>query len=452
MKLLRSAGVVWLLAMCMVVVAACGGSAATTQESGGGKASAPEQSASGGSEAAEKEPVELTFWMNWKQGSAYTGMYYDRVHQFMEEHPNITLKIEQIPYIDYNLRIQTAAAGKQLPDIMQFISGGPLLETIAKSGALQPYDEDFVNEWKDTKIPASLLKQFEVDGKQYGIPAEANYGSMVFYNKKMLADAGFNEFPKTFEELLALVEALKAQDITPFAVGNLNGDILSNSFLSIISDRVIGEGSLVKLANKEIKFTDPEFVAALSKIKELADAGAFNQDANTIESIESTDRFLAGEMAIAVDGSWAISQIMENKPDDFELGIAVMPAIEGGKGDLGNLSSVTNQAVVMNANLEGAKKEAAETFIRYMFSDELFEVLVASSFPITSTAVPVPEDAKPEFKQMMELAKTITTISPTAGNALPPTVFEGLKNGLQGLIMKGGDPVQLAEDLQKLME
>lgn len=429
----------------MVFITACGSSGKNNNAAPStGPSAAP-------SATADNTPVELTLWMNWKKGSAYTGVYYDRVHEFMDKNPNIKLTVEEIPYGDYNVRLQTAAAGNQLPDMMQFISGGPLLELVARSGAIQPLDSNFVNEWKNKSIPAAMLAQFEVDGKQYGIPAESNYGSMIFYNKKMLADAGYNEFPTTFAKFLALIEALKAKNITPISLGNKNGDVLTNSFLSVISDRIIGPQSLKKVASKEIKVTSPEFVSALTKIKELAGAKAFNKDANTIDEIEATNRFLKGDAAITISGSWLISQIIKGKTNGLDVGTAIFPLIDGGKGKLTDLSGVTNQAVVMKANLSDKKKKAVESFIRFMFNDELFAKLTASSFPVTASNTPIPDSADPAFKGMITLTKKLETISPTFTNVMPPAVTTAMNNALQGLIMDAKDPAKAAEEVQKLL-
>jgi raffinose/stachyose/melibiose transport system substrate-binding protein len=451
MPKLKKWATVLTLTLAVVLTAACGGGKSESSPSGNSESPAA-SSSSTAPESGGNEVVKLSLWMNWKKGSAYTGMYYDRVQSFIQEYPNIKLTIEEIPYVDYKVRLQTAAAGNMLPDIMQFISGGPLLETMAKSGALQPLRDEFVNEWKDKTIPAGMLKQFEVDGKQYGIPAESNYGSIVFYNKDLLAQVGFNEFPTQFNDLLALVDALKAKGVTPIVVGNVKGEILTNSFFSIMSDRVLGANAIPKLANGEYKLTDPEFITVLQKLKELADHEAFNEDANTIETIESVNRFIKGQAAIVIDGSWTISQIVEGKPS-FEVGVANFPEIEGGKGSVTDMSSVTNQAVVINSKLEGQQLEAAETFIRYMFSEDLFKELVARSFPVTATNIEIPADANPIFKTMIDMSKNATNISPNFENTMSTQATTKMFSALQGLIMKGGlSPEQVAEDVQKTLK
>lgn len=430
------------LVLVMVLVSACGG--AGTDGGTDGRTS--------GAEGGTEETVELTFWMNWREGSAYTGMYYDKVQQFKQAHPEINLIVEEIPYVDYNVRLQTAAAGSQLPDIFQFISGGPMLQVMARSGSLQPYDDDFVAEWKDVKIPASMLTQFEIDGKQYGIPSEANYGSIVFYNKDILASVGYAEFPTQFSELIELIIALKENGVTPITVGNVQGEILANSFFSIMADRMYGPGSLQAVADGNASLTDEPFVTALEKLKEMADVGAFNVDANTIETIESVNRFLDGDAAIVVDGSWTISQILQGDPA-FEVGVAVFPEIEGGNGQLMDLSVVTNQAVVMNSALEGKKKEAAKQFIRFVFDEELYNILTERSFPVTAQhVITIPESASQLFKDMMDLTNDVNSISATFENVMPAQAKTEMFNLLQGLIIQGVTPEQVAERVQNLLK
>ena len=48
-----------------------------------------------------------------------------------------------------------------------------------------------------------------------------SYG--LFYNKSMLKQAGLSEPPKTFDDLLAACDRLKAHNIIPIAYGDRDG-------------------------------------------------------------------------------------------------------------------------------------------------------------------------------------------------------------------------------------
>ncbi len=52
------------------------------------------------------------------------------------------------------------------------------------------------------------------DGKRYLVPFGYHYAGM-FYNPKVMAEAGIAEMPKTWDELLAACTTLKAKGIDP---------------------------------------------------------------------------------------------------------------------------------------------------------------------------------------------------------------------------------------------
>ncbi|WP_199619771.1 extracellular solute-binding protein [Paenibacillus alkalitolerans] len=437
-----------------VFVSACGGASGSSESTSGSNesTSGSSESTSGSGESTSEpsnETVELTLWSDWMKDDPYTEQYYARMEQFKAEHPNIKINMEVIPYNEYNLKLQTQAAGGQLPDVMQLIIGGTFLEPLARAGLLMPID-DMIGEWKDTKIPEGLLKEFAVDGKQYAIPAEVNYSSMVFYNKKLLADLGYTEFPKTYSELLALIKAANDNKITPIILGNKTGTVLPATYLSVITDRIAGSGFIEQVLAKEKKLTDPEFISALNIIKELADNNAFNKDANNIDAAAATDRFVNGQALMYIDGSWVIKPIIANKASGFEFGMAVFPSIEGGKGDPMSLPAATYQGLGINAKLDDKKKEAAKTFVKFMYGDELFTSLLEGG-ALVSANVEVPGNLDPDFQAQVELTQRLTGISTVFGNVMPKDVGTAVNNSLQGLILGSVTPDKVAEDAQKLL-
>ncbi|AJY73755.1 ABC transporter substrate-binding protein [Paenibacillus beijingensis] len=422
----------------MVTLAACGGKSESTSGSEG----------SGNAKDSE-ETVELSLWTDWAKDDPYSMQYFERMEQFKAAYPNIKIKMEFIPYGEYNVKLQTQAAGGQLPDMMQLIIGGTFLEPIARAGLLMPID-DIVGEWKDKKIPAGLLKEFAVDGKQYAIPAEVNYTSMIFYNKKLLAELGYNEFPKTYSDLLALIKAANDKKITPISLGNKTTMVVPASYLSVITNRIAGGDFNEQVVAKTKKLTDPEFVSSLNIIKELADKKAFNPDANNIDNNQATDRFVAGQSVMYIDGSWAIKPIIASKSSDFELGFAFFPSIDGGKGDPMSLPAGTNQGIGLNAKLDGKKKEAAQTFVKFMYGDELFQSLLKGGALVTGN-VDLPSDLDPDFQEMIKLTKQVTSISSSFDGVMPKDVGTTIDTGLQGLILGSVAPEKLAADGQKLL-
>ncbi|AKG33705.1 ABC transporter substrate-binding protein [Paenibacillus durus] len=438
MKWAKTFWVCLLMTAMIGVLSACGQSDNTNTASGN----------TGSTGNTEQKQVVLSFMTTWSESDPFTGVYYKNAMAFEKANPDIKLDIETIPYNDYPVKLNTTAAGGNLPDLILMIGGGSMFEQIARSGALMPIDE-MMGSWKEDFLPSSKIKEFNVDGKQYGIPGEVSYATVIYYNKKILKDAGYTEFPATYEAFKAMVKDLKAKNITPIAYGNKTGSVLLASLLSPLNERISGPDLYAKIKSGEQKFTDPDFMNALKDIKELSDMGAFNVDLNSVDNVQATNLFLSGNSAMYIDGSWGAKQISKDKAADFEVGFAVFPQIEGGKGSMSTMPGATNQGVVLNAKLDDAKKAAAEKFLQFMYSEESYQNIIRDGNMVPAN-VTAPADIDPLFKEMTGVLAGVKEITPVYDIVMPATVVTATKNGLQGLTTPGGStPEAVAEELQK---
>ncbi|WP_134682839.1 ABC transporter substrate-binding protein [Brevibacillus migulae] len=157
------------------------------------------------------EPVELTF-MTWGN-QTHLELYEKLIQQFNQTHPNIKVKLESVPFPDYQQKITVLAAGQELPDlgwvsermVPQFMANG-ILEDVSD------VKEDAAFKLDDM-IP-STLELFQKDGKLYGLPFSTP-PSVMFYNKDLFDKAGLkspNDLAKegkwTWEEFEKAAKAI----------------------------------------------------------------------------------------------------------------------------------------------------------------------------------------------------------------------------------------------------
>ncbi|WP_058309038.1 extracellular solute-binding protein [Gracilibacillus massiliensis] len=406
-----------------------------------------EEGSSSDGDSASEDAVELTFWKSEDIGRADYEAFMDVVEKFNEEHPDIDLQVDTTPNADYRTRLNTQAAGGQLPDVFQVWPGAEL-EPLVEGEAVQPID-DIVSYWTEETglLDEEDFEDFSVDGNPYAVPANTNPTHMIFYDKDMLADAGYEEFPTTYDEFLGLVDELNANDITPMALGNSDAWVLQSVYISTIADRFTGNDFLEGVANGERAFTDDDFVQSLEVIDELVKKEAFNDDLNTIDSSQMIDYFLQGRAAMVMDGNWGISAILENMPEDKNVGVAMMPL-----NDKKTIASVAGTGVAINSDLEGEKLDAAHTFLKYVYNEELWEELIKVGRPIIAN-VDVPEDADlhPLQEDMLELIAE-SEPAPVYDATLIPAVNDQLENELQSITVGGSTPEEAAENIQRVQE
>ena len=109
------------------------------------------------------------------------------------------------------------------------------------------------------------------DGNHYAIPTNANYKSIVWYNKPLF-DAGGYTIPETWDDLVALSEQVRDDGTTPWCIG-LGSEAATGwpgtDWIEDIMVRTAGADVYNQWVNHEIPFTDPALVTAFDTYAEV---------------------------------------------------------------------------------------------------------------------------------------------------------------------------------------
>ncbi|WP_022792920.1 extracellular solute-binding protein [Marinococcus halotolerans] len=408
----------------------------------GGLAACGNESGSGG---GDDDVITLSYWKSADTGRPDFEAFMKIVNKFNDEHEDIQLDVNTTPNDDYRTRLNTRAAGGDLPDVFQVWPGAEL-RPLVEAGAVEPID-DIEDHWLDSGLlEEGSFDEFTIEDNTYAVPVNSNPTHFIYYNKEMLSEAGHDSFPEDYEGFLQLIEDLKDEDVTPISLGNSGGWVLQSVYISTIADRFTGPDFLEDVENGDRKFTDPEFIQGLEVIEELNNMEAFNTDLNTIDSMQMIDQFLQEESAMVMDGNWAATEIIENKQEDQEIGLATIPL-----GERNSISNTMGSASAINSDISDEKKEAAKEFLKWLYNEELFEELQAVG-RIVPTNVENPNDElDPLIKEMMELTQEAEN-APVYDATLTPSLNDELENQLQALTLGEATPEEIGEALQKEVE
>ena len=261
------------------------------------------------------------------------------------------------------------------PDILQFYTGTNL-NTLIEGKKIVPIDEirtvypDYADNiaegaWAGT---ASL-----VDGKNYGVPTNG-YWEATFYNKTLLAQAGYDKFPENWKDFLDMCDALKAKGITPIAE-SLSGE--PNYTFEFLLYNKVGS-ALAQTTPKEIGDKASEYYTqVLDVFKSFYDKGYYPSNTTTISREEAVQLFADGKAAMIFGGHWNRGAMdVDDKgnkqaaTDDIELfGFPTeYPAIRDANSFVGGYSS--GFMITRKAWEDPAKRQACVDFIKYATSDE----------------------------------------------------------------------------------
>jgi len=284
---------------------------------------------------------------------------------FNKKYPNIKVKTELTPYKQYFQKLETAATGGALPDVLWM--NGPHIVQYAKGNVLLPLS-DLVKKdnYSLDNYPKSLVDLYTVDEKVYGIPKDFDTTGF-WYNKKIFDEAGVPYPDDTWDwnKLKEVAKKLtnKSKGIWGYA------SVLTNQcgYYDLIWQN---GGHIVSNDGKSVGFDQPEAIEALKYATSFIKEGLSPTQAQMTETAPS-DLFSSGKIAMMFDGPWMVPEYKKN-PD---LNVAVLPK---GKQRAVSIHGLAN---VISANTK--HKDAAWKFVQFLGSKDAAEV-----FAKTGTVIP----------------------------------------------------------------
>jgi len=153
------------------------------------------QAGTGGEEPGNAEGgTTLTVWSHHGKPAEWE-VIQQLVHTFNARQAETRVNLVEIPEADYDTQVQSAAASRDLPDVLEF--DGPLLANYAWKGYLKPLD-DILSPSLEADLLPSILKQGRYAGHLYAV-AQFDSGLGLFANAEQLSDARVR-VPKGIED------------------------------------------------------------------------------------------------------------------------------------------------------------------------------------------------------------------------------------------------------------
>jgi raffinose/stachyose/melibiose transport system substrate-binding protein len=412
----------------------------------GDKAGDQGAAASGGSSAQQK--VTLSIWNNWSGQDAKAVAMRKILDDFKAQHPNVDLQVEALPTDGLKTRLRTAAAANEMPDLFVMWPDAMTKEFV-NADLLQPID-DFLNskpDFKNNFIP-NALDGYTVNGKIYSVPMNLAPSSFVFYNQALF-DKYNVKVPKTWDELKAAIDTFNKNNVIPIALGNKANWVAQSTMFSTIADRVTGTEWFLKAVKQDgAKFTDPEFVKALTVLQDLGKSKAFQDGYNSIDENQMIQLYSQGKAAMFMDGGWAVANLVNTAPKEVlsTTHITILPPIEGGKGDPQSTAGVVGTGLGISKKVTGAKKDAALQLFYALAGPDGQQATLNSSTLVSYKIELDKSKANPLFVELNDLMKNVK-ISPVYDSKLSSAAVDAVNNGLQELLL-GGNPEAIAKKIQ----
>lgn len=400
--------------------------------------------------ATGDKKVKFSLWHSFVGADQRAPFMEERMNAFRAKYPNYEIDEQKMPRDQYQTKLKTQAAAGQLPDSF-LLWPNAMTKEFANANLLADINDLLAKdaEWKNSFVPRAL-DEFTVNGKTYSAGLGISITSMVFYNKAIFEKYGVT-YPKSYDELKEAIKTFSKNGVIPIALGNKALWPAQSTIFSLLANRNTGSEWLDNVLNKKgAQFTDPQFVDALNKLKELTDLGAFNKDYNSIDDVQMRDYFYKGQAAMVISGSWIVPDMIAKAPEDVKknVEIDVLPPLAGGKGDPNVMSGVSSTGIVINAKASAEQKEAIGNLIKFLTNSEAQLAYTKFNIPVSFKSVKLDSTkVDPIYSKMNDqIAKhPLVTVYDSALNS---ELTDIINNGLQAVMIGKQKPEDLAKQLQ----
>ena len=343
------------LALCMVfALCACGQQAAPAATQAAQPA-APAAEPATTEAPAKTEKTVLNLWCIATESDANHEAYVKAVEEFNASHDDVEIQWEAFENESYKTKVKAAAQAGELPDIF-FSWSGAFLGDFAKAGAAMCLD-DYYAPYAD-QLPEVMLANSTYDGKHYAAPLTMNVVTL-FANMDLLAEAGYDHIPGTYEELIDCCDKLVAKGIIPFGCSGKETWCVTE-YLEPVIEKIIGAEELSNIFYQKSTWNNPDIAAAVDTFQESIDKNYFDPAGIALGNDEVKANFIAGKYAFYQNGSWNCGEIAAM---DAKIEVGEFPVINAEKASLGMLIGGPNDCLAVNAaspNAEIAAKAVWE--------------------------------------------------------------------------------------------
>ena len=252
--------------------------------------------------------------------------------EFTKQFPNVTWNIKQDQFTNLINETPRLLSGDNPPDLIRL----PTMVSFAKQGLLKNLD-GYAKAFGWDKWPVPQLDQNRVaadgtrgSGSLYAMGL--NYSlTGIFYNKKLAAQIGMTEPPKTlaeFEDLLAKAKAAGLQPIMEWGSAKSGMGLafpLQNLMAAVGPVGPINDWIFQK---KGATIDTPSNLVAAQHLEQWIKNGYFPPDINAIEYTDAAARFTKGEGVFTFNGDWQNAGYDAAMPGN--VGFFLMPPAKAG--------------------------------------------------------------------------------------------------------------------------
>jgi len=345
---------------------------------------------------AQTRTVTLDFPSWQAEEPGVSGWWKALIADFEAANPGVKVNLYSIPFTQYVQQLTVRFAGNNAPDIVHLPTRN--FAAFASQGWLAPIDDrlartDILQNW------TPLQSDMKWEGKTQGILL-MGYGSLLYYNEKLLADAGLTA-PTTPQGWLEAIEKTTKRDQGTF--GLVATSVEHPNLVVEAGTWVMGQG-LDFVRQGKYDFGNPAVVAAIEQYRRSMKFAPPGMNSTTGRQL-----FLDGKATFLRDGPWVwafVARAPEAMRPHLKVARVPFPKETGG----------TSNSLHMPANIAAEKRELVWKFMELAASPKWQSEYVLQSASPAPRRGALPADAAqrlPHLKLVMDAAASAVSVFPT---------------------------------------
>lgn len=409
------------------MLAGCSGGGSSSTASASGSASAP-------SSKTNTENVTIRFWDgNWNEET------FKKIQElWTKEHPNITIEAEFLVDNGMSDKYMLALQNGTAPDVVACALDWTT--TFGNAGLLAPLDEFIEKDGVDINqyVPGAIAAS-TVDGKLCALPFRSETYTL-YYNKDILAAAGYDKAPETWDEVKEIAAACTSGDVAGYGLCGANYGNYSFQYITMLRS---SGGTILNEDNTQSGLGSEIALQTAQLYKDLAAYAPASMLEN--DNVANRTLFASGKIAMYMSGIYDAPEIIKANPD-LNFACAMVPTQNGAER-----SSILGGWSVGIAECS-KNKEAAWEFVKFLTSPEV-AALYTNTF--TGTGDPaaafadVPEEIVKPNADALAYAKALPSVGSIVG--IRQAIFDDLSKTLSDSMSVEDAVAKLDGDVNKLL-
>lgn len=300
----------------------------------------------------------ITLWVNAPIADRADAPIFDEIRAF-EEETGHSVEVQAVAHMEMERNLFVALSGGAGPDVMAldiaWVAG------LADAGLLADLTEqsaEYAQEYQPGPLASGRFEQ-----RQYALPLYTN-NVALYVNNRMLADAGFDTAPTTWEEFREAAIAMTDEEAGTYGLtfgGSRTGAFQLYPFIWQAGGDIIDEEGQVRVGEAEA-IEGVDFIASLYTEHDAMPDSVLT--ANSWDEVNAP--FIQERAGMLLSGDWAIGALNSGNPD---LDYSIVPLPAGAQA----ATVIGGYNLAVNANT--ASPEASWELVRWLTGPRSIELM-----------------------------------------------------------------------------